>query len=87
MMLRPGGYATLTSPDGVSEADAFTCFHCNAIRHVKARQDPAEIGGICKGCMQLICEKCLGGGCDPFLKKLERWEANYEALRSYGLAS
>lgn len=85
MMLRPGGYATLTSPEGVKEADTYSCGHCNAIRHVKAQQDASEIGGLCKCCMQLICEKCLGGECVPFMKKIENWEQRNYALRSYGI--
>lgn len=84
-MLRPGGYATLTSPDGLKEADTFTCGHCNAIRHVKAGQDPASIGGLCKCCMELICERCVGEECVPLMKRIEQEEKRYEALRSYGL--
>lgn len=84
-MRNAGGYAVITSPDSVDEMDTFTCVHCNSIRHVRARQDPASIGGLCKVCMGLICEKCVGKDCDPFVEKLQREEARYDALRSYGL--
>lgn len=84
-MLRPQGYATLTGPDGVVECDTSVCAHCNAITHVKPRQDPATIGGLCKCCMGLICPRCVGGECVPFMKKIERWEQRNHALRSYGL--
>lgn len=84
-MRNAGGYAVITSPDRVDEMDTFTCSHCNSIRHVRARQDPASIGGLCKVCMGLICERCVGGACDPFVEKLKREEARYDALRSYGL--
>lgn len=84
-MLKPQGYATLTSESGVAECDTTTCAHCNAITHVRAGQRPEDIGGLCKSCMGLICPRCVGGACDPFLKKLERWAARHEALRSYGL--
>lgn len=88
-MRNPKGYATLSHPDhAVKEADTFTCFHCNSIRHVKAKQDPTNIGGLCKTCMQLICENCVNKGtCDPFIEKIERWEQRNESLRSYGTSS
>lgn len=68
-MRNPTGYATISGPEGIQEIDTFTCFHCNSIVHVKG--DP---GGFCRHCMKLICPKCVGQGCTPFLKKLERWE-------------
>jgi hypothetical protein len=77
------GYACITDPDGVREADTFTCFHCNCITHVRAKADPAELGGLCKCCMKLVCPKCVGKPCVPFLKKIEREEARYHARRSY----
>lgn len=84
MMLRPQGYATITDPDlGVTERDTFTCHHCNSIKHVKPRERPEDIGGLCKVCMSLICAACVGQACLPFLKKLELEEAAYRARRSY----
>jgi hypothetical protein len=85
-MRRPGGYAVLTTPDGgKKEADTFTCKHCNRLTHVKPFQDPADLGGLCKCCMGLICSNCVGKPCDVIEKKLERAEASYHARRSYGL--
>jgi hypothetical protein len=87
-MRNPQGYATIVDPDvgGVRECDTTTCGHCNAITHVKPKMRPEDMGGLCKACMKLICAKCVDHGtCDPFLKKLERAEARYHALRSYGL--
>jgi hypothetical protein len=75
-MLRPGGYACIVDPDGaVQEFDTFTCAHCNHVTHVKARQRPEDIGGLCKQCMGLICAACVGGACVPFLKRLDDMEA------------
>ncbi|HEY6022038.1 MAG TPA: hypothetical protein VIY48_19875, partial [Candidatus Paceibacterota bacterium] len=64
MWLRPQGYAVITSPDsgravfdgfqceavsiGSNEYDTMCCYHCNNITHIKAKMDPAEIGGLCK---------------------------------------
>lgn len=99
-MRNPGGYGIVTSPDpshlhfdgtrreymraGVFETDSFTCFHCNRVTHVKPKIDAADMGGLCKMCMELVCTKCVGGPCDPFEEKLLREEARYHALRSYG---
>ena len=82
-MLRPGGYATLTSPEGMKEADTFTCGHCNCIRHVKPMQDAADLGGLCKCCMQLICEKCVGHECVPFMKQIEQEEERCYRMLAY----
>ena len=78
------GYATLTGPLGaIRESSTFTCAHCNSVRHVQARQSPESIGGLCYVCNELICEQCVGKGCDPLEEKLKRIEARYHALRSY----
>ena len=70
---------------GANGFDTMTCNHCNRLIHVKARNRPEDIGGLCKQCMRPICPFCLDLGCTPFEKKLERWEARGRALRSYGL--
>jgi hypothetical protein len=75
-MRHPGGYACITAPDApTQEFDTFTCAHCNRITHVRARQDPADIGGLCRQCMGLICPRCVGEPCVPFLKRLDDMEA------------
>jgi len=87
-MRNPGGYGVAFG-DGkiLSEADSFTCFHCNSVVFVKPKCDPTDLGGLCKCCMKMICPKCVDKGiCDVFEKKLERAEAAYHARRSYGLA-
>lgn len=84
-MRNPGGYAVITDPNGRTEIDTFTCKHCNRIKHVMPKQRPEDIGGICYGCMGMVCERCVGKGCDTIEKKLERAEASYHARRSYGL--
>ncbi len=85
MWLKPQGYAVISSPDGMTELDTMTCGHCNRILHLKARQNPENIGGLCKQCMKPICPSCVDRGhCDPFEKKLERWEERDRVLRSYG---
>lgn len=76
------GYATLTEPMGqVKEMDTFTCAHCNSIRHVKPFCDPADLGGLCKCCMGVVCEQCVGRGCDPLEKKIQRIEKSQDFNR------
>lgn len=84
-MRNPQGYAVITDPQfGIKECDTYTCNHCNCVKHVKPKEKPEDIGGLCRCCMKLICSECVSiGVCDPFMKKLEREEARYHALRSY----
>jgi len=86
-MRNAGGYAFSFDVGGIrQEADTFTCFHCNKIVIVKPMCDPCELGGMCRLCEKMICPACVDlGKCDPVEKKLEREEAKYRALRSYGL--
>ena len=100
-MRRPGGYATIVSPDGgrtefdrfrcedvragLHEADTFTCCHCNRIIHVKPFAPMDEFGSMCRQCMKMTCPTCASGPCIPFEKKLEEVEKRGIALRSYGL--
>lgn len=86
-MRNPGGTAILTDADGREHVtDTFSCGHCSRIVMVKPKQDPADLGGLCKRCVKLICPQCAGfGDCDPIEEKLKRWEASYLARRSYGI--
>lgn len=100
-MRKPGGYAVLVTPReavvyfdrlqattvgaGTTEVDTFSCGHCGSAVHVLPRQDPANIGGLCKQCMELTCPRCLGKGCEPLERKLERAEERDRVLRSYGM--
>lgn len=69
------GLGTLWMPYGeTKEMATFSCAHCNSIRHVKPRCDPADLGGLCKSCMGVICERCLGQGCTPLEKRIEQQE-------------
>lgn len=85
-MRKPQGYLVGTSLDGlVSEADTFTCSHCQKIVIVKPMCDPADMGGRCGMCDSLICQNCVGHECIPWEEKMKQLEASYEARRSYGL--
>jgi hypothetical protein len=69
------------------ETDSFTCRHCSRVVFVPVKADPATIGGMCYGCMGLICSGCVATGkCDPLEAKLERMERRQDTLRSYGMA-
>lgn len=86
-MIRPQGYATITDPENPTiEIDTFTCAHCNRIKHVKPKERPEDLGGLCKVCMGLICGSCVETGkCDPFEEKLKRMEDRDRTLREYGI--
>lgn len=74
-MLKPGGYATVSSPDGIVEADTFTCIHCNTVVVVPVKVSASDMGGFCTMCMKPVCGPCADlGKCIPFEKKLEAIE-------------
>lgn len=84
MWLKAQGYAAVSSPTGKTvEMHTRTCGHCMRVDHIKPKMDPAEMGGLCFVCMRLVCQGCVGKGCDVIEKKLERAEASYHARRSY----
>lgn len=69
------GYAVYTDPDRTVERRSFTCQHCNRLTLVAPGADPADIGGLCKVCMGLVCPRCAGiDRCDPVEAKMERAE-------------
>jgi hypothetical protein len=82
--MKAQGYACITDPDiGVRETDTHTCNHCNCIIHAPVNKKIEEVGDFCRQCMKVICLRCAGKPCIPFLKKLERWESRHHARRSY----
>jgi hypothetical protein len=73
-MRRAHGYLCISDPiAGTREADTFTCAHCQRIVICRVR-DPAALGGYCRHCDRLVCAKCAGGDCVPFLKRIEALE-------------
>lgn len=85
-MRRAGGYAFISSPDGIQdEHDTFTCKHCNKIVHVMPKAKPEDLGGLCKVCMGLTCPQCSGLGCRPFEEQLKQWESKQDFLRQSGV--
>jgi hypothetical protein len=79
------GYAVLSGPSGIQEADTFTCAHCQRIEHMPPKSQPPK-GGMCRLCMKLVCENCIASGiCDPFEKKLERIEKQDRFRRQLGI--
>jgi len=79
LLKRQAGYEIVTSPDGhVEEADTYTCFHCGSVVRCKPFVDGAAMGARCTCCDSLICLHCVGKGCTPLQKQLERWERRRE---------
>lgn len=97
-MRNPGGYGQIICDGSPSravafdefgrvvaqETDTFTCGHCNKVVFVPTRADPANIGGMCKQCMSLVCPICVNvGNCTPLEKKIQEMERRAATLRSY----
>ncbi len=77
--------------DGVrhieANIDTFTCGHCNAVKHVKPRSDPADLGGLCKQCMGLVCPRCYAKGtCTTWEEQMLRSEAKDRFRRDFEAA-
>lgn len=68
--------------EGLFEVDTFTCGHCGRVSRVKPKMDAADCGGLCKGCMRLVCKYCVGKKCDVLEKKLERAEKRERLWRA-----
>lgn len=81
--MRALDYSITVGPLGTKEADCFICAHCQRITMLDARSRPDDAGGHCKVCDKLICKHCLGKGCRPWEKEMERMEARYLARKSY----
>lgn len=73
VLLKPGGYATVTGPDGVKERDSITCCHCGAVSFIVPGS--GKVRGFCRMCMKATCgkERCLTV-CVPLERKLEVME-------------
>lgn len=71
-MRRAGGWLCIADPDaGALERDTFTCSHCQKIEIMNGRVPP---GGFCRQCDAMICSRCVGRACVPFLKAIEAVE-------------
>lgn len=77
-----GSRRNVVRAKGKIETDSFTCFHCSRVTFVKPKMDAADLGGLCKVCMKLICSHCVGKGCDPLEEKLRRNEDRDRFRRS-----
>jgi len=77
------GLATYWGPNGeIQEKATFTCEHCMRVKRVAPFCDPADLGGLCKVCMGVICDRReCHERCDPFMKKIERLEKTALARR------
>ena len=87
-MRNPHGTGMITdgSTGKVRSFDTAQCCHCNAIFRVKPLKDPADAGGFCRLCMELICSGCADkGACTPFEKQLDEIEKRDRFMRSAGL--
>ena len=85
MLLRQAkGYRIITDPDPargfqcIDEADIAQCCHCDRAIEIKPGVDVHR----CTCCDSLICQNCVGKGCDPMEEKLRRWETQASFARA-----
>jgi hypothetical protein len=79
-----GGWLCVTNTDGtIDEADTFTCAHCQKIVPCRAKQNLDDLGGFCRLCDRLICSRCVGRDCVPFLKAIEAAEEKEYRRRQF----
>ena len=81
-MRKARGYSIITDPAFAKpqETDTFTCCHCSTVVDkppFKSATDGA-IGAWCTCCDAPMCLRCVGKGCRP----LERWLERMESRRS-----
>lgn len=87
-MAEIGGYAIITSPDGIVEMDTITCGHCNRVRHRKPlpggrMQALDDISVKCLGCGKRQCFDCAKlQRCIPLERQIEAMERAIERNRS-----
>jgi hypothetical protein len=75
MRQRPGSVVEITGPDGtVVEMHCVVCAHCQRMTNVPSLRRLADFSDVCRGCMRLVCDKCAGGPCTPWLKQVEAME-------------
>ncbi len=94
-MRSPGGYVQVSAPERHEEFilsgghrfegkehDTFSCGHCTRVVVVKPLCDPADMGGLCKQCMTLVCPQCYAtGSCTPIEKRIAEMEDRGRFLR------
>lgn len=78
--MRAQGYACITEPGkAIRETDTHTCNHCQRLVHAPVNKKIEEVGDFCRGCMKVICLRCAGKGCTPWMAQVDRMEAEYRA--------
>jgi hypothetical protein len=85
MKKKARGYEIITGPEGVTEADTFTC--CHSWCGQKVVRKPAFSGPYggdklwawCTCCDAPMCFECIGKPCSA----VERWLESQETKRNY----
>jgi hypothetical protein len=84
---RDAGQINIFGPGKNKEAETQLCAHCQRMMIIRASSPdmPAYRGEVCVKCMKRICPLCMGKDCEPFMKRIERYERRQALLRSMGL--
>ena len=75
LRFKPGSIGQYFGPTECVEVHASTCSHCQHITEFPSLRKMHEHVEMCRGCMKLICLKCVGKPCVTWLKKCEIDEA------------
>jgi hypothetical protein len=79
------GWLCISDPEiGTQEHSTFTCVHCQRITICNGK-GARELGGYCRQCDALVCERCAGKDCVPFMKQIEAMEEREYRRRQFEL--
>jgi hypothetical protein len=78
---KPGGLNQYTGPENefrLIEQHSSTCSHCQHITDFPSMREMMSYVDICRGCMKLICQGCVGKPCVPYEKMAELAETEHK---------
>jgi hypothetical protein len=79
LKFRPGGINVFFDGETGTEIEdhSSTCSHCQALTAFPSRRVMMDHVDICRGCMKLICLKCVGKPCVPYERRAEMAETEH----------
>jgi len=69
------------------EVHSSTCSHCQAQTEFPSQKRMMEFVDVCRGCMKLICLRCVGKPCRPFEAEAERIEREHRLQQRIAAAA
>ena len=86
---KPGSIGQLFMPgESTLEVHSSTCAHCQYITEIPSMRKMHEHVDVCRNCMKLICLRCAGKPCFPWMKIVDYMEsrdaAKHNMLKDMG---